>query len=72
MKPWTARAVSAGWGLLILAVPLSQIYAYAVKGEELHFSLILVYGIIIFIYGAGFLAFRRAVKNNSDKEEAGE
>lgn len=72
LKPRTARAVSAGWWLLILAVPLSQIYAYAVKGEELHFSLILVYVMIILLYGTGFLAFRKAVKNNSDKEEAGE
>ena len=53
--------------MMIIVIPLINIYAYGVKGEELHFTLIIVYGVMILIYAAGFLAFRRVRKQNSDK-----
>lgn len=66
-KPWIAKMLSAALGMMIIVIPLINIYAYGVKGEELHFTLIIVYGVMILIYAAGFLAFRRVRKQNSDK-----
>ena len=66
-KPWIAKMLSAALGMMIIVIPLINIYAYGVKGEELHLTLIIVYGVMILIYAAGFLAFRRVRKQNSDK-----
>ena len=66
-KPWIAKMLSAALGMMISVIPLINIYAYGVKGEELHLTLIIVYGVMILIYAAGFLAFRRVRKQNSDK-----
>ena len=57
----------SGLGMMIIVIPLINIYAYGVKGEELHLTLIIVYGVMILIYAAGFLAFRRVRKQNPDK-----
>ena len=68
-KPWIARILSAVLWIGVVAWPLINIYSAGIKGEYLHVSLLIVYGIMILIYIAGFLAFRRAVKQNLDEED---
>ncbi len=66
-KPWIAKTVSILIWAAILAVPLINVYAYAFQGGELKLYLIVCYGIIIAIYAAGFLAFRRAQKKEREE-----
>ena len=68
-NPWIARMLSAVLWIGVVAWPLIHIYSAGVKGEYLHVALLIVYGIMILIYVAGFLAFRRAVKQNLDEED---
>lgn len=71
-KPWIAKIISAGLWIVVLAVPLIHIYAYLVKAEELNLGLLVVYGVMIVIYGTGFFAFRRAEKGHFKEEEEAE
>lgn len=68
-KPWIAKMISVGLWAAVLAVPLMHIYACIVKAEELRPQLLVVYGVIIVVYGAGFFAFRRAEKDHLKEEE---
>ena len=68
-KPWIARILSAVLWIGVVAWPLINIYSAGIKGEYLHVALLIVYGIMVLIYIAGFLAFRRAVKQNLDEED---
>lgn len=71
-KPWIAGACSAALWIAVLSVPLAHIYGCVMNGDEIKISLLILYGTIIIMYGAGFLAFRRARKNGAAqrKEEA--
>ena len=71
-KSWIAGIISVGLWIAVLAVPLIHIYAYLVKAEELNLWLLVVYGVMIVIYGTGFFAFRRAEKEHFKGEEEAE
>lgn len=71
-KPWIAGIISVGLWIAVLAVPLIHIYAYLVKAEELNLWLLVVYGVMIVIYGTGFFAFRRVEKEHLKEEEEAE
>lgn len=64
-KPWIANVCSAGIWIAILSVPLMHSYECIVNGKDWNISLMLLYGVIILVYGAGFLAFRRARKKGA-------
>ncbi len=71
-KPWIAKTISSLLWLAVITAPLIQFCVYAIEGEALyaHIGLIIVYGVLILIHLAGFLAFRRARKQNPDREDA--
>ena len=69
-KPWIARIVSVVlWGSLVM-IPFINVYTTGIKGEGLYFSLLFLYGMILLVNLAAFLAFRRAVKQNLDEENS--
>ncbi len=59
-RPWLARLLSLGLWFLVLAVPLDHLFRVFREGEPLRIPLLLVYGVMIVVYGMGFLRFRKA------------
>ncbi len=67
-RPWLAGLISAGFWIVCISVPVLHIISAAMGKESLNLFLILLFMIILAIYTAGFLAYRRERKKDSQEE----
>ena len=62
-RSWLARIISVGFWLLVIVVPVTHLIQVFMGKEQLRFMMLLVYAVLIFLYGTGFAAYRKARKD---------